>query len=164
MHFFWTVQQKHYCKVFICPVGWRTRLSWTEERPLSSMSAMRRKWKVSSAINTWLNFPSALATKVASLTHCVNSNLALHLREAVLHYCEDSQKLKHVNQALCAWVCVRSRRCVRFPCMETKLPLWLVKGSLTDHQGVNDIILKSLKRKTWLNGKFSLVFCPSLSL
>lgn len=62
-------------------------------------------------INTLLNFPSALGTKVASLTHCVNSKLALHLWEAVLHYCEDSQKLKHVNQALCAcaWVCTQQK-------------------------------------------------------
>lgn len=66
---------------------------------------------MSSAINSWLNFPSALGTKVASLTHCVNSNLAFHLWEDVLHYSEDSQKRKRVNQALCAcaWVCTQQK-------------------------------------------------------
>lgn len=50
--------------------------------------------------------------------------------------------------------CVHSRRCVRFPRMETKLPLWLLKGSLTDHQGVNDIILKTqFKKKNMVKWK-----------
>lgn len=37
---------------FFCLVEWRMKRSWTEERPLSSTSVMKRKWKVSSAINT----------------------------------------------------------------------------------------------------------------